>query len=110
MSRKSKRESKKPRTRMTGDQIKALMGCFQDNPFPSTLAREELSRVLSISPRTVQIWFQNQRQKTKNQTRMINGREVFGGNAHKECPGKLCILAHVATRRMEERYELDLES
>ncbi|AFN83137.1 putative zinc finger domain-containing protein [Encephalitozoon romaleae SJ-2008] len=110
MNRKPKREGKKPRTRMTGDQIKALMACFQDNPFPSTSTREELSRILSISPRTVQIWFQNQRQRIKNQMRMISEGEVFEENVHKECPGKLCILAHVATRRMEERHELDLES
>jgi hypothetical protein len=34
--------------------------------FPSTEMRRRLAAALSMSPRTVQIWFQNQRQKEKN--------------------------------------------
>ncbi|AFM98418.1 homeobox domain-containing protein [Encephalitozoon hellem ATCC 50504] len=107
MSKKAERESKSPRTRMTGSQIKTLMACFQDNPFPTTATRQELSKILNISPRTVQIWFQNQRQKTKNRAR--RGSEMGEGGISKGCPAKLYILAHVATRKMEEGYELDIE-
>ncbi|KAK1349508.1 homeobox domain-containing protein [Hamiltosporidium tvaerminnensis] len=57
---------KRSRTVMSPGQAKVLKKYFEINTFPSTEVREELARTLGMKPRTVQIWFQNQRQKTKH--------------------------------------------
>lgn len=59
-------KKKRVRTVMTNLQIKMLGNIFQENQFPSTEVREEIARSIHMSPRSVQIWFQNQRQKHKN--------------------------------------------
>lgn len=56
---------KRTRTIMTPGQNELLMRFFMVDPFPPTEIREDLARNLKIKPRTVQIWFQNQRQKAK---------------------------------------------
>lgn len=57
---------KRTRTIMTPIQNSLLMKFFLIDPFPTTEIRKDLARCLDIKPRTVQIWFQNQRQKAKN--------------------------------------------
>lgn len=62
----TKNETKKrTRTNMGNYHRKVLYECFAKDQFPSTEYREELSRLLGLTPRTIQIWFQNQRQKSK---------------------------------------------
>lgn len=58
--------NRRMRTVMSSHQSKVLQEYFEQTPFPSTELREELSRTLKMRPRTIQIWFQNQRQKKKN--------------------------------------------
>lgn len=60
---------KRIRTVMTTLQSKTLRNAFKRNHFPSTDAREELARSLGMSARSVQIWFQNQRQQVRNRYR-----------------------------------------
>ncbi|KAI9294989.1 hypothetical protein K502DRAFT_284954, partial [Neoconidiobolus thromboides FSU 785] len=47
-------------------QIKILNQIFSKTPFPSTELRSLLSHKLRMSPRAIQIWFQNKRQISKN--------------------------------------------
>lgn len=62
----TKNENKKrTRTNKGNYHRKVLYECFAKDQFPSTENREELSRLLGLTPRTIQIWFQNQRQKNK---------------------------------------------
>lgn len=63
---KPSRTRKRNRTIMTGKQSSVLKNFFKKNPFPNTSMREELGRLLDMRPRTVQIWFQNMRQKNKS--------------------------------------------
>jgi hypothetical protein len=97
---------KRSRTVMTPAQSKVLKRYFDINSFPSTEVREELARTLGMKPRTVQIWFQNQRQKNKN-------RGDFGYNYYYppriyepyirgECKG-LDLLADAALGRAFDR-------
>ncbi|KAJ3043913.1 hypothetical protein HDV00_003953 [Rhizophlyctis rosea] len=58
--------SKLKRKRATASQLAALVGVFEKNFFPSTLERERLARELNMTPRAVQIWFQNRRQSWRN--------------------------------------------
>ncbi len=54
---------KRCRTIMTPYQSRVLRRVLDHTAFPSTEVREQLAKMLGMKPRTVQIWFQNQRQK-----------------------------------------------
>jgi hypothetical protein len=56
---------KRCRTVMTPSQSRVLKKVLEQTSFPSTELRENLATVLGMKPRTVQIWFQNQRQKSR---------------------------------------------
>ncbi|RKP10026.1 Homeodomain-like protein, partial [Thamnocephalis sphaerospora] len=51
------------RRRATTHQLTELEQVFQRTFYPTTAERHELARRLGMTPRRVQIWFQNQRQK-----------------------------------------------
>ncbi|KAJ1657620.1 hypothetical protein IWQ61_003014 [Dispira simplex] len=53
---------KAKRKRATTEQVQALNRVFETTSFPSTEMRKELAKQLNMTPRTVQIWFQNKRQ------------------------------------------------
>jgi hypothetical protein len=67
---------KAKRRRANGEQLEVLNRVFDRTFFPSTQVRAELGRQLGMSPRTVQIWFQNRRQamRTKERQRLIKLR------------------------------------
>lgn len=54
------------RTRATPEQLAVLEKTFNLNPSPNNRVREQLSRELGMSERSIQIWFQNRRAKVKN--------------------------------------------
>ncbi|KAG8830422.1 hypothetical protein FRC18_008121 [Serendipita sp. 400] len=57
---------KKRRSRATQEQLDILNGVYARTPFPTTAERSELAARLKMTPRSVQIWFQNKRQGAKN--------------------------------------------
>lgn len=67
---------KAKRRRANAKQLEVLNRVFDRTFFPSTQMRAELGRQLSMSPRTVQIWFQNRRQamRTRERQRLIRLR------------------------------------
>lgn len=94
---------RKSRTTMTPDQSRALMSSFARDAFPSTSAREKLSKALGISPRSVQIWFQNQRQKARSSARALHRQEQHKRCCCSNCSRKLYVLAAAAARTIYER-------
>ncbi|RKP24831.1 PRD class homeobox transcription factor PRD10b, partial [Syncephalis pseudoplumigaleata] len=56
-------QSRNKRRRANNMQLNELEIVFQRTFYPSTAERHELARKLGMTPRRVQIWFQNQRQK-----------------------------------------------
>jgi hypothetical protein len=64
---------KAKRRRANAKQLEVLNRVFDRTFFPSTQMRAELGRQLGMSPRTVQIWFQNRRQamRTRERQRLI---------------------------------------
>ena len=61
-------KEKRKRTVTTPYQTRVLRKMLAQSAFPSTEMRENLARALGMTPRTVQIWFQNQRQKAKHKS------------------------------------------
>ncbi|KAI9474860.1 homeobox domain-containing protein, partial [Zychaea mexicana] len=55
----------KHRRRTSRAQFRVLEAEFEENPKPSASKRQILAEKLSMTPRGVQIWFQNRRAKAK---------------------------------------------
>jgi hypothetical protein len=66
---------KAKRKRASSKQLEVLNKVFDRTFFPSTQLRAELGRQLGMSPRTVQIWFQNKRQAFRTKEQSVSSRE-----------------------------------
>jgi len=69
-------------------QISVLEQVFESDPFSRPTVRSKLAEGLGVAPRSVQVWFQNRRQKWKS------AQQALG---HKPCPlkdvsGRLAVL------------------
>ncbi|KAI5186791.1 hypothetical protein NEHOM01_1711 [Nematocida homosporus] len=90
---------KRVRTVMTPTQSESLKKYFKINPFPSADIRGAISASLGMKPRTVQIWFQNQRQKMKHlmqeeeKIKIQRKEPIYQGDKDEET---LWVLAHVS--------------
>ncbi|RZF31901.1 hypothetical protein LSTR_LSTR003783 [Laodelphax striatellus] len=91
------------RTRFTDYQIKVLQEFFENNAYPKDDDLEYLSKLLSLSPRVIVVWFQNARQKARkvyeNQPPVepAPGIDESGANRFQRTPGlnyqcKKCLL------------------
>jgi hypothetical protein len=53
------------RCKISTEQLDTLIKSFEDEPLPDFDQRQTLAKVLDMTPRSVQIWFQNRRQRLK---------------------------------------------
>lgn len=105
---------KRKRTVLTAKQHKILMKSFDYCAFPDAEQRLSLGKILGMSPRTVQIWFQNQRQKIKSQfseSRSSQNSEETGESVENPrivtpIPSNksLDILAHLACVEYDRKF------
>ncbi|KAJ3213607.1 hypothetical protein HDU67_002658 [Dinochytrium kinnereticum] len=65
---------KKRRLKTSQDQLQILQQAFDEDPKPSTSIRNELAEKLGMTPRGVQVWFQNKRAKAKSCGQLPPGR------------------------------------
>ncbi|KAI8328416.1 hypothetical protein BD560DRAFT_379339 [Blakeslea trispora] len=65
----------KHRRRTSRAQLKVLEKSFSENPKPNATVRRILAQQLDMTPRGVQIWFQNRRAKAKLQRRKSGEKE-----------------------------------
>ncbi|CAO3664569.1 unnamed protein product [Umbelopsis vinacea] len=66
---------KAKRKRASAGQLDVLNQVFTQTFFPSTEMRNELAKQLGMSPRTVQIWFQNKRQSIRTRERSLQDKQ-----------------------------------
>ncbi|KAL0095835.1 homeobox domain-containing protein, partial [Phycomyces blakesleeanus] len=64
------------RKRASPSQLSVLNRVFNQTYFPSTELRIELGKQLGMSPRTVQIWFQNKRQSARMRDRSHHKKNI----------------------------------
>lgn len=57
---------KPKRKRANARQLEILKRTFKQTPFPDSELRRRLAKELGMTPRSVQIWFQNQRQLARS--------------------------------------------
>ncbi|KAG0003526.1 hypothetical protein BGZ80_005784, partial [Entomortierella chlamydospora] len=62
----------KRRRRTSPGQFKILERSFSDNPKPDASTRRQLAQKLSMSPRGIQVWFQNRRAKNRQTSNTAN--------------------------------------
>jgi hypothetical protein len=62
------KKQKRRRMRTSRGQKEALMKVFELYPMPSTKLRQDLGDQIGMTPRAVQVWFQNRRQILKKGT------------------------------------------
>jgi LIM homeobox transcription factor 1 len=62
----------KHRKRTTKAQLKVLEKTFDTCPRPDSAMRKKLGDELAMTPRSVQVWFQNRRAKVKKQQQAID--------------------------------------
>jgi len=58
--------SRMPRWNIMPETLYVLEDVFRTQPFPPMMMREKLAKTLDVTPRQVQIWFQNRRQRARH--------------------------------------------
>lgn len=72
--------NQRPRSRLTRQQTNALKEIYNVTYFPDKPTKDRLCRDLDINPRTLQIWFQNQRQYHRLKLKRQQERAKQGNN------------------------------
>lgn len=81
---------KKRRVLFTQGQVYELEKTFRRQRYLSAPEREEMARVLGMTPTQIKIWFQNHRYKYKKQQRNLENynlmaqQRAFGSSIHRE--------------------------
>ncbi|VDL93746.1 unnamed protein product [Schistocephalus solidus] len=78
--------SKRPRTVLTSSQRRRFKLIFEMGPKPNRKVREALAAEMELSSRVVQVWFQNQRAKTKKLARRNAQNAQHKSDSVKLCP------------------------
>ena len=56
------------RTVLNEKQLQTLRNCYNQNPRPDALMKEQLVEMTGLSPRVIRVWFQNKRCKDKKRS------------------------------------------
>ncbi len=72
------------RTVLTEKQLQLLKSCYNANPRPDALMKEQLVEMTGLSPRVIRVWFQNKRCKDKKKMQMKQSK-VTGFNLVSMC-------------------------
>jgi len=82
----------KPRQNFNWQQLSILEQVFETDPLPWAALRVEIAERLGITPRCVQVWFQNRRQKWKNHQQRLGHDPRANGPTLRNAPVSLETL------------------
>jgi len=68
MHSKSEHKPTRVRTVLNEKQLHTLRTCYNANPRPDALMKEQLTEMTGLSPRVIRVWFQNKRCKDKKRS------------------------------------------
>nr|XP_019935354.1 PREDICTED: insulin gene enhancer protein ISL-3 isoform X4 [Paralichthys olivaceus] len=68
---KQSEKTTRVRTVLNEKQLHTLRTCYNANPRPDALMKEQLVEMTGLSPRVIRVWFQNKRCKDKKKTLLI---------------------------------------
>lgn len=66
--RKPDQKPTRVRTVLNEKQLHTLRTCYNANPRPDALMKEQLVEMTNLSPRVIRVWFQNKRCKDKKRS------------------------------------------
>ena len=77
-------KSTRVRTVLNEKQLHTLMACYNANPRPDALMKEQLVEMTGLSQRVIRVWFQNHRCKDKKRREAVmqNGVDKHGGKVN----------------------------
>lgn len=74
---KSEQKPTRVRTVLNEKQLHTLRTCYNANPRPDALMKEQLVEMTGLSPRVIRVWFQNKRCKDKKRSIMMKQIDHF---------------------------------
>lgn len=89
------------RTKLSTEHKRFLEHYFQGTQFPTTDQRRQMARDMRVRERTIQIWFQNARQKLKGD--IVSQQDYEGRNLDFTKLYKLGVAASRLLRQKRER-------
>ena len=89
------------RTVLTEKQLSLLKSCYQANPRPDALMKEQLVEMTGLSPRVVRVWFQNKRCKDKKKQIAQKSKVCTMYMYHRE---EAALDASLQTKSVERDY------
>jgi hypothetical protein len=86
ITKNQRKERNKRRLRTTPEQLKVLEEIYHYEKIPSLSLREELSAKLGMTPRRIQVWFQNKRAKEKRtgKEKQANNNNSTGSDSNSQ--------------------------
>ncbi|RUS82787.1 hypothetical protein EGW08_009451 [Elysia chlorotica] len=88
---KSDHKTTRVRTVLNEKQLHTLRTCYNANPRPDALMKEQLTEMTGLSPRVIRVWFQNKRCKDKKRSilmkQMQQQQEKNGGGLSRPLQG-----------------------
>jgi len=87
--RSTQKNDPKKRIRTTPEQLRILEKTYERETNPSQSLREDIARRLGMTPRRVQVWFQNKRAKERRITKSIISEQqsqYHGGSSGQDSP------------------------
>ncbi|KAJ3047996.1 hypothetical protein HK097_010979 [Rhizophlyctis rosea] len=100
----------KHRRRTSQAQLKVLEKAFADNPKPNGTLRRQLAQTLEMTPRGVQVWFQNRRAKAKHQRILAELEQAQRANAANNAGGLRRSAESASVEDEEDRGSVSQES
>ena len=91
---KQSEKTTRVRTVLNEKQLHTLRTCYNANPRPDALMKEQLVEMTGLSPRVIRVWFQNKRCKDKKRSILMkqlqqqqpNDKTVGGARAESPPP------------------------
>ena len=82
------------RTVLTEKQLSLLKSCYNANPRPDALMKEQMVEMTGLSPRVIRVWFQNKRCKDKKR-QMANKSKVCNATLVHQSDGDIYYLGYI---------------
>jgi hypothetical protein len=71
LGHKGEHKTTRVRTVLNEKQLHTLRTCYNANPRPDALMKEQLTEMTGLSPRVIRVWFQNKRCKDKKRSMLL---------------------------------------
>ncbi len=99
---KQSEKTTRVRTVLNEKQLHTLRTCYNANPRPDALMKEQLVEMTGLSPRVIRVWFQNKRCKDKKRSIFMKQLQQQQHN------DKTVWILTLMTNKISRRFNLNL--